>query len=131
MTLAELLVPFKAEDDPTRIVCLVDDLEAMRVVAVWPNVPMTWKKAKGAQPEERNELWAWLWEGCDVYEPQVAEMAGVGERAVAAKITMLASARLIFPDGTVSNLARGLIQRRVSRELFDRPKPRPATRGRR
>ena len=116
--LSELLQPFKADEDPTRIICLVDDLEAMRVAVLWPYVGAAWRRPAGKVPKDPIDLWDWLWSGVEVDGERFAKMAELPEKRVESKMAMLAAARLVYPDGTIASQARGLIQRRVGREMF-------------
>jgi hypothetical protein len=122
-TLDELLAPYAADQTMERFVCLIDDLEAMRVTALWPICPKQWVRPRRAKPVDVNEAWAWLWEGCVFDEIAYAEMVDLPLRRLNAKITMLASARILFPDGTLPSGARLLLQGRIRQEVRRFSKP--------
>ncbi len=115
--LASHLKRFKDASGAVSIVALIDDLGAMRVIAVWPYVPKEWEAPREKPPMEPNALWRWLWEGCLYDEEQLADMAELPVRALERKMTRLAAARLIFPDGSVLQLAESFIRGVIKKEM--------------
>lgn len=109
LALEELLAPYREDESLERFVCLIDDLDAMRVCALWPNVSKAWSRPRRPMPSDPNERWAWLWEGVQFDDESFAEMVDLRLSRLWAKITMLASARILFPDGTVPRGARGVL----------------------
>lgn len=116
-SLDERLAVFRADTSTERFVCLLDDLEAMRVAALWSFVPKAWKAPRGPAPGDENELWFWLWEGCQYDEQWYGEMVELPVNRLRAKVNMLSAARILFPDGTLPNGARVLLQGRIREEV--------------
>jgi hypothetical protein len=129
VVLGELLAPFRADASPERFVCLVDDLEAMRVVALWPSLPKNWRRPRTLMPASDNERWLWIWDGVEFDEWQFAAMVELQLRTLRSKIMLLAAARILFPDGTVPDGARGILHAAVGGRIRTKPEPkRKATR---
>ena len=126
--LDELLAPYRADASLERFVCLIDDLEAMRVAAVWPHLPKSWARPRAPMPEDENERWIWIWDGCVFDEWQLAEMVELPLRRLTAKVTLLASARILLPDGTVPSGARGILHAAVGGRIKVDAKKRGADR---
>jgi len=115
--LALLVEPYR-ETDPTVAVCLVENVDAMKVCALWPLTPKRWSPAKGGMPDDAAARLEWLWEGCVYDEVWLRETSLVEpDHRFVQVFNMLARARLILPDGSVTMAARALMQRRLAREL--------------
>lgn len=126
-SLDELLAPYRDDESLERFVCLIDDLEAMRVCALWPNVPKQWLRQHDVpMPDDLNQRWAWIWDGVTFHDETYAEMVDLPLSRLWAKITMLASARILFPDGTVPRGARGVLHGVVGGRIKTSPKKRGA-----
>ena len=115
--LVEELEQFRKQDTLVSIACLIDDLEAMRVIAVWPFVPLKWQEPDWKMPEEPNARWQWLCDGCHYDDQEFAEMAGMAVNLLDRKMAMLFAARLIFPDGTVREHAQAFVRNRIKKEM--------------
>jgi hypothetical protein len=124
--LAELLDPYRQEEDQSSAALIIGDPDAARILAVWKTLPPPrWKRPRGKEPPGFRERWLWLWEGLqptDEYLDEIAVAAGVSPQVVQPKLTMLISGRLIYPDGTISKQAEAALKAHIASHL--RPTPR-------
>ena len=60
-----LIEEFKADTDVMNIVYLADNLDAMRVLAVWSYQVLDVSVPKSDPPKEKNRQWEWLWESVE------------------------------------------------------------------
>jgi len=117
-TLADLLEPFR--DSPENLgptICIAGDLEAMKVLGVWPVVPLTWRRPSGRAPADHNSAWDWIWQGARVGAEDLGRRAGLHPYIAAEKFEMLKGARMIYPDGTISRAAARVLEAGVALSL--------------
>lgn len=117
MDLAALLAHYKGADALASLVCIVDDVVAMRVLTLWPNVPKTWSAPEGQPPDDENARWAWLWSGCSFSAEDYALMAELGTSTLERKLARIKAARLVFPDGTVDSNADAFVRTYIKKEM--------------
>ena len=89
----------------------------MKVLSAWKNYPTRWMKPRGVPPNEPAHLWDWLWAGVDWNLSALADRAGLITAKTRHKFEVLRGARLVYPDGTISHVALGLLAKHVSRHL--------------
>jgi len=115
--LLEFLRPFKSHERDDALVFLVNDKAALRVVAAWSNLNIRWSDPGTTPPTIENELWSWLWIGCDVTPSMIAISTGLRMSIVREILPVLQSARLIYPDGTIHASAATVVAGDVARAL--------------
>lgn len=114
-----LLLEYKSDRDPVTLIFLVDNTDAMKVVAAWPYIKRTVNESRlddlRVCPEgvlddigmrtRWEMMWTWV-------KPDLLELASMTEVSIdktACIFLTLKNARLIFPDGTVHDQARKII----------------------
>lgn len=120
--LAEFLQPYKANEQAEAGILLMDDPEAKRIVAYWPNYPLAWSRPKGNPPEDSVALWSWLWLGVPINLQLIAVQAGVPANIAESKLEVLEANRLIYPDRTISSWAQKILRAEVVRRYTGGPK---------
>jgi hypothetical protein len=129
-TLADLLNPFRdSPDDLGPTIVIAGDLEAMRLLAVWPAIPLHWRVPKGPRPQDPNTAWDWLWKGIAIGAADLGRRAGLHPYTAVEKFEMLKGARMIFPDGTISQAAARVLEAGVALSLPRGRAPRRPPRG--
>jgi hypothetical protein len=90
---------------------VLDDRVARALVAVWPlgRGCSGWdaEKAKAEISDDAppTQVWDSVWEKIGVNMERLALQTGFPEYMITPRLEQLVDARLLFPDGTVSNLA--------------------------
>lgn len=122
--LVDTLEPYKTADgpeaDPKRAVhaiLLVGDLIGCRIISAWADLSLKVKRPRGRVPagETGDERWAWLWSHVRIDHSAIAVRAGCTVFDVSDRLPRLKAARMIFPDGTISGWARGVVEREVKK----------------
>src|SRR6185312_9410225 len=103
----DVLAPFRALEANEHAIPVLDDDNAMRVLAAWTQTENTWEPPEGAKaPPARagkmESLWRWVVSGWDVEAlvQKVSRAAGVPVDIAHRKLEMLIGNRLIYPDGS-------------------------------
>ena len=127
-TLKDLVIFFRSQEDRYLIgaVQVISDSAAQRTLATWATMPVEWKIPKQKQPKIENEraLWDWAWQGILYDANELAKRAGVDRFVIEGIMARLVSARLVYPDGTISGTASGVLRAEVFRATAARlPKP--------
>lgn len=120
MTLADLLAPYRAAEagHAEAVYPLVADDRARRVCAAWGQAGATacsWRCPPGPVPEDLGARWAWIWRAAHVRLAAVARAAGLSD--VRAELDLLRDHRLIYPDGTIHEHARAILQAEIAEAL--------------
>lgn len=119
------LAKFRKLESLEDLATVVDDANAIRLIASWPRIEIAWKKPRTQRPRASAPLWWWLWKGVSFDRAALASAAKVSEQAAHALVRMCASARVIYPDGSVSNDARKLISTHVETRMPGKRRGRP------
>ncbi len=122
--LSELLEPFRqAEGDPNdekaprlahTAVQLIGDPRAQKVLATWCTIPIGWKKPRRRIPEDFRERWDWLWLGVRFDPGHLSLRAGVSLIVLEGVLERLKGGRLVYPDGSISAWAQGVLDGAIS-----------------
>lgn len=125
--LSELLEPYRQEEgDPNNekaprlshlTVQLIGDRQAQKVLAAWSTMPMAWKKPARRIPEDSKLRWDWLWRGVKTDMGHLSLRAGVSLVALEGVLDRLQGCRLIYPDGTISAWAQGVLDGAVAESV--------------
>ncbi len=123
--LTRLLKPFRERESVEDLATIVDDPNAIRVIASWARIEKKWKKPRSRKPRARLELWWYLWKGVTFDRAALASAAKVTEQAAHALLRTCANARVIYPDGTLSEHAKTLIADHVANRMPGKRRGRP------
>lgn len=125
--LAELCQVFKSAEQALGVSLIADRVEALKLLAAFALYPLSpWYRPKKKMPEDGRERWLWLWSGfkggplAPDFLDSLAAVAGVSAETAYRVWPSLMASRVLFPDGTLSDEGRVLLQARVMRSL-----PRP------
>ena len=122
--LADLLRPYRKHEQLLGLTVVTGDLTALRVLAAWLTWPTPpWRRARRKQPADERLLWDWIWEpvwnAIDFGDFGLAAGLAPGDAERALRTCL--SARLVYPDGEISEGAKALLQAHIQRELPSRP----------
>ena len=123
-SLGQLLEEFRAveiEDD----LVVVDDPEAIRLLAAWRKSTPVWRKPLARMPQEPVALWAWLWDGVYYDREELAVVSKLNEQTASQLLRVCAHARLAYPDGTISKHAAKLIKTQTQQRYPGKKTGRP------
>lgn len=106
---------FKNNEPGDTIYVVTDDVEAKKLLAMWP---FLWKHnptyPKGTPPDDTNDRWEWVWQNIHPDADVMAARSGVPKHTVLEKFELLKCAHLIYPDGTTSQWAQRLLRTEMS-----------------
>lgn len=133
---AELCMVFKRDDQALGVSLIADRVEALKLLAAFSLYPLSqWRRPKKKMPEDGRERWLWLWSGYEggplapTFLDSLASVAGISAETAYRVWPSLMASRVIFPDGTLSDEARVLLQARVMRSLPKPPAGQPPRKG--
>lgn len=121
MTLGELISDFKKAETAENIVPLVDSEELRNGLVAWKSVVVRFKESEGEPPKGSEAgRWEWMWGQVDFELSLFAVVAGVQNQHAQRLFARLKGLRLIYPDGTIHDLAAKYLQSIIMAKL---PKP--------
>ena len=119
LSLSDLCDPYRAAPEPIGAV-LLDRVETKKLLAAFALSPLPpWRRPRAKMPDDHRERWVWLWCGFDggPYEPTfldaTADAAGVSAQTAYALWPQILASRLLYPDGTISQVARDLLSAHI------------------
>lgn len=112
-----LLIRFQVNESLHRMMPIIDDEDAQKVIAAWDSMATRWKVPDGIPPHEERELWEWLWINMQINYDELALRAGVSRLTAERRFKMLIAARLVYPNGTISSNAYKLLANIVGKAL--------------
>lgn len=119
--LADHLAVFKAGEGSRAhlVVGLADSADLRRVAAAWssPTNRVGWALPDEDEPKDLADRWNWIWSGVS-YDPRaLATSAMVGRARVGILMDSLRDNMVIYPDGTISEVARGILQQGIAQAM--------------
>lgn len=133
----EILAYFKrkAADEPENIVPLIDDTVLTNGLIAWKSIVIKYKSAEQCPCSDEASQWEWLWIQIEFDTTKFGSVAGVRPQEVGALLTRLKGLRLIYPDGTIDNLAKQYLQSLIAAKIKkatkglskESPKEKPAS----
>ena len=127
MTFDATLSYFKEieKDAPESIVPLVNDLsgEMVNALAVWKSVPIDVDIDGKCYSEKDQEKWEWLWSQATVNEEKFIEYSGIKYMNAKSILERIKYLRLVYPDGTINEMARGIMQGILVKSVRSRGRP--------
>jgi hypothetical protein len=118
-TFGEILAHFKkaASNEPENIVPLMQDDGLINGLISWKSVVIKYGEAGGCPHQEESRMWQWLWENIDFDASAFAAVAGVRVQDVSSLLTRLRGLRLIYPDGTINEIAKQYLQSLIANKI--------------
>ena len=113
----EILASFKADEEAENIVAIIDDHDLQNGLIAWKAVRIKYRASQDCQEKDPVAKWQWLWGQIDYDPVEFGVVAGVKAQDVGRLITRLKGLRLIYPDGTVHNLASQFLQSIIMAKL--------------
>jgi len=90
---------------------LLNDSLAQSVAALWQATPSEWTRPSTKPPRDPYE---WAWTGVDLtaVAEDIAGASGIPLPTVAVKLLLLIRTRMVYPDGTVADACRDILDAR-------------------
>lgn len=120
-----LLGAFRKLEKREDLAIIVDDPAAIRFLAAWRRQSPTWRQPRAKQPTELGLLWIWLWAGVHYDRSDLAVASKLNESAAELYLRSCMSARIVYPDGTISKPAERLITAHVTNRFPGTRRGRP------
>jgi hypothetical protein len=105
MTLGELIKAFKEAEKADSIIPLVESAELRNGVVAWKSVRVTYKGSTQCGEKEDHLKWEWMWQQVEFDMRSFGVVAGVKPQDAQSLFLRLKGLRLIYPDGTVNDIA--------------------------
>jgi hypothetical protein len=102
----EILAGFKGDEEPENIVPIIDDDVLQTGMIAWKSVRIRYKAATDCMEVDPTAKWEWLWDQIEYDQWAFGTVAGVNQKDVGGLLSRLKGLRLIYPDGTISKLAK-------------------------
>jgi hypothetical protein len=111
LSLPELLEPYRsAEEDEIHVAVVIDQDDLMRLCAAWTRIVVRWKQPVGKPPDNAAARWDWIWGGCEFDHDQLGRRAAVQDSKVLDRFEVLRGNRLLYPDGTLAEVAKRILR---------------------
>ncbi len=123
--LDELLKGYRRLEKREDLAGVVDDPTAIRLLAAWRRQVPTWRMSRATQPTELGLLWIWIWAGVRYDREALAIAAKVNESTAELYLRSCVSARIVYPDGSISKPAERLIAAHVKNRFPGTRRGRP------
>jgi len=120
MKFEEVLSIFKNDEEPENIIPLVDDAELRQALVAWKSVRISRKHDEACDCDNECDRWDWLWGVVECNASLWGTVAGIKPQHVGPTLIRLKGLRLIYPDGTINQLAKQYMQGLILAKL---PKP--------
>jgi len=106
----EVIAEFKKNEEAENIVAIIEDNDLQNGMIAWKSVRIKYRAATDCKDKDPVSRWYWLWDQIEYNANEFGVVAGSKAQNVGALITRLKGLRLIYPDGTVHNLASQYLQ---------------------
>ena len=115
----ELLTTFKDQEEE-RLECvhpLVKDTLLRNFVVAWSMSDVTFKRPEGPIPGDEATRWNWLWTGVQFDRNEIANALKIDRTKVGRLVDRASAFRLIYPDGTVNQMAIKFIRSEIAKAM--------------
>lgn len=121
--LEELLEPYKKYQDASVLFVLTDNLPAMKILSMWTYITIEWEPEGDDIPEDEKSRLAWIWNGVldSIDYHTLSAGSGVSLPKTVDLVNLLATMRLIYPDGTISVNAEAFLSVRTPDREITQP----------
>ena len=117
-----LLTYFKGNESPENIVPLVESGDLRNALVAWKSVTAKRKEEQSCPYPDETSQWNWLWQQITYDQSTFGTVAGLKTQDTGSILTRLIGLRLIYPDGTINELARLYLESIIVAKLPKRPK---------
>ncbi len=120
--LLDYLDCYRAQENNLAVSLLVEDSTARRILVAWTlyaRIP-AWVRPEGElPPDDERKRWEWLWQPVmDALDmDDLSAVCGMAAFGLQRKLRQLVSARLMYPDGTITKAAEAVIRAKTSQSL--------------
>jgi hypothetical protein len=117
--LSDLLEPFKSDEESFvhTTIMLTGDRESQKLLSTWSMSPISWNMPPGNPPEDKRELWDWLWKGVRIDWEDFSARTGITSSRLQRLYEPLRANRLLYPDGTLPGHATALLRAEIKKSL--------------
>jgi len=122
MKFADVLQYFKQHESPERIIPLIDDSKLRMSLVAWESVKVTKKTDVECTLTEENDQWNWMWDQISFDQNTYSVVAGVQVHEIVNILIRLKGLKLVYPDGSICNLAKQYLQTIIVSQLPKRKK---------
>lgn len=98
-------------------VILAGDHDSQVVLSTWTTMPLERVPPKGNLPEDLRLQWDWLWTTVRINWKQFSERTGMNTTRLQKVFEPLRSNRLLYPDGTIPEHAKGVLTSEVLKAM--------------
>lgn len=115
----EILTAFKAQEEE-RLECvhpLVKDSLLRNFVVAWSMSSVSFDRPEGPMPDDEASRWNWLWTGNRFDRREIANALKIDQTKVGRLVDRAAAFRLIYPDGTVNQMAVKFIRAEIAKAM--------------
>lgn len=116
---AEILTSFKAQEEE-RLECvhpLVKDSLLRNFVVAWSMSDISFERPEGPVPDDEASRWNWLWDGVGFDRDEIANALKIDRTKVGRLVDRASAFRLIYPDGTVNQMAVKFIRAEIAKAM--------------
>ncbi len=106
----ELLAQFKKNESPENIVPLLENATLRDALVAWKSVYINFKKAEDCPYEDQTRQWNWMWSQIKYDIGEYIIVSGVAPGDAPSILKRLIGLRLIYPDGTINEIAAQFLQ---------------------
>ncbi len=107
----------KAQSQVMDVLPILEDDMAQKVLIAWPRLAISRTPPADPLPEGSNAAWRWLWQGVEFDANELAGVAGIHIQMVHSKVEQLKGNHLIYPDGSMSDMAVKLLNAKTTSHL--------------
>ena len=130
LTIAKVIIEqAKADEESTleNLIFLLDTpgLTLCKALVAWQRTKVV-VEPEGTPPDGVDRM-QWLWKFCKYDGKTFSSSVGMKQSEATDVVRQLRDLRLIYPDGTVNDLARKLVGSRIRKEMAKFVKPAPST----
>jgi hypothetical protein len=113
----EILKEFKTSEEAENVVAILNNDELQNCLIAWKSVRVRYKAASDCREVDPICKWEWLWKQIEYDMETYGMVAGIKMQDVGRAIERLKGLKLIYPDGTINNLAKQYLQSTIMAKL--------------
>lgn len=119
MNFGKLLEAFKNNetDVAENVIIVINDDILRNALLAWGSMVIDYDSEEECNCDDSKRQWEWMWSKINIDYRKFSLVANVKQYEAAKLIERLKSLRLIYPDGTVNNVARVYLRKMVTDKL--------------